>query len=861
MAFEIKDGILIKCDEKNGDIVIPEGVTKIQEKAFSGFNTYNSITLPDSLETIENHAFDYCGFTAVYVSSLEKWLSICFEDLFSSPMQKGGSDLFINGKKLENLVLPDGVTKADNDRFVGCNSLTSVVLPDSVVEIGDRAFESCKNLLSINLPIGLKKIGYAAFDGCAKLTEMVIPDTVDYIGWLAFCGCTELSHIRLPENLKTIEHSTFKNCTNLRNIDLPESITEIKGATFSCCGIEQIDLPSGMTTIEEGLFKGSKLVEIQIPEGITEIKSDAFSGCTNLEVVYFPTSLKKIAWMAFSGGCKLKEIRISDLQHWYQIELGGSIMNGTDLIVGGKKLSSEELIVGMDSIPEKSFDGCNNFVHLVIPPEVKGIGNNAFSDCHKLESVEIQGNTEIGSGAFSYCENLKEVKLANGITIIGDAAFSNCTSLKGIDLPTGIDAINDDTFSGCKCLESIIVPDGVKTIGKRAFDNCVALTNISIPNTVTSIKNTAFQRCSMLKKIDLPSSLEIVANSLFQNSGLEECILPEGVKKIETNVFYMCRALKVISIPSTVTEVNWGAFSNLDHLEKIIIRCDINVIDRRNFKESKEIKEVYISETQIEEAKKMFKKVQFYNLDGEMIGKPKKATSTQPKPKANAAEKKEKKESPKAPAKSGISVCYPDNTKVPNSTVAPIVMAGGKAKGFAKPDIKELTVNMDGTEFFVVYKVASKIPTLWRRYYQQKDSEMIYDPDDALSKAEESGGYIHDGTGVYVTSPLQGNIPDDATPLSADEIEKRLCKFVEIINLSVTEEYVKKIFKEAQKKKNGKLYKGRVLQLSFLDLVDSDGTTFALVAKNEDDIQLCVELRSNVPVSDELYNQTYLFEE
>ena len=140
-----------------------------------------------------------------------------------------------------------------------------------------------------------------------------------------------------------------------------------------------------------------------------------------------------------------------------------------------------------------------------------------------------------------------------------------------------------------------------------------------------------------------------------------------------------------------------------------------------------------------------------------------------------------------------------------------------------------------------------------------KKGQGVYDPEDALSKAYESSGFIHDSTGDYVTSPLQYNIPDDATPLSSDEIEKRLCKFVNTINQCVQEESIKKIMKNVQKKKNGKLYKGRVLTLSYLDLVDEEGTTFSLVAKNDDDIQLSIELRNKVPVVDDLLDQETLF--
>ena len=63
-----------------------------------------------------------------------------------------------------------------------------------------------------------------------------------------------------------------------------------------------------------------------------------------------------------------------------------------------------------------------------------------------------------------------------------------------------------------------------------------------------------------------------------------------------------------------------------------------------------------------------------------------------------------------------------------------------------------------------------------------------------------------------------------------------------------------------KKKKNGGLYKGRVVHLAYLDLVDHEGTTYELVAKNEGDTDMTLELRSKVPVTDELLQQTFLFQ-
>ena len=165
---------------------------------------------------------------------------------------------------------------------------------------------------------------------------------------------------------------------------------------------------------------------------------------------------------------------------------------------------------------------------------------------------------------------------------------------------------------------------------------------------------------------------------------------------------------------------------------------------------------------------------------------------------------------------------------------------------------------MDGKEFISVFKIASKLPSIWKKYYIRKDDGGIYDPRTALKAAQQSSGFIDDSTGSYVSCPLYGQIPESTQSLKPDDIESRLKTFVLIANRCVEEKTLLQIARSLPKKKNGMLYKGRLLHIAYLDLVDYDGSTFEIVAKNEDDEQFCVEIRNNVPVVSDLFYQSYL---
>ena len=58
--FIIENGVLKEYIGTGGDVVIPDGVTHIAEKAFSGYRTLRSITIPESVTEIGSFAFRAC---------------------------------------------------------------------------------------------------------------------------------------------------------------------------------------------------------------------------------------------------------------------------------------------------------------------------------------------------------------------------------------------------------------------------------------------------------------------------------------------------------------------------------------------------------------------------------------------------------------------------------------------------------------------------------------------------------------------------------------------------------------------------------------------------------------------------------
>jgi len=142
---------------------------------------------------------------------------------------------------------------------------------------------------------------------------------------------------------------------------------------------------------------------------------------------------------------------------------------------------------------------------VIIPAKIKGkkvtsIGNNSFSICYSLTSIQIPDSvTSIGDSAFWSCIKLTSVTFGENIklTSIGSWAFYYCISLTSIEIPSSVTSIGSWAFDYCSSLTSIEIPNSVTSIGCYAFYDCSSLKSIVIPSNV-EIEESVFERCNKL---------------------------------------------------------------------------------------------------------------------------------------------------------------------------------------------------------------------------------------------------------------------------------------------------------------------------------------------------------------------------
>lgn len=215
----------------------------------------------------------------------------------------------------------------------------------------------------------------------------------------------------IEEGVTNIGRFTFMNSSNLKSVSIPSTVKIVHWYAFYHC---------------------YNLLSLTIPEGVETIKEEAFIACCSLTSIHIPSSIISIGTAAFSQCTNLTEITVSVSNNYYLSENG--------ILFDKQKTTIIQYPLG------KQLDS------YVIP----------------------DGVTDIPSGVFANCINLKSISIPNSVTKISmgsydNGSFMNCTGLTSISIPENVDTIGNFAFSGCTGLTSIIIPENVKELGYRTF--------------------------------------------------------------------------------------------------------------------------------------------------------------------------------------------------------------------------------------------------------------------------------------------------------------------------------------------------------------------------------------------------------
>ena len=235
---------------------------------------------------------------------------------------------------------------------------------------------------------------------------------------------------------------------------------------------------------------------------ITAIPASAFAK-TSLRFIEFPAQLKTIGEKAF-----------------YERPLVGRLV----------------LPESLDSIYSEAFYK-NLLTEVIIPANVKYMGNYAFNDNDRLTNVTLgSGLTEISYYCFNSCEKLAVVKGGENVKTIGSGAFNYCSELRSVSDLAPV-TVGSSAFYYCKKLENFNFSNA-KTLKSEAYRECNSLTDVDL-TTVETLENRCFNTCTGLKKVVLGNNISRINEYAFTDcNALEELHIGSSVSNLDSRCFY-----------------------------------------------------------------------------------------------------------------------------------------------------------------------------------------------------------------------------------------------------------------------------------------------------------------------------------
>ncbi len=397
-------------------------VTYSNEVRFQGNTNIISVTIPDTVQTIDKSSFHNCA-------SMMK-LNL------GNGVATIGKNAFENCNSLGTVTLPDSLTKLDERAFYNCNSLETVNIGSGLDDFNLYAFQHCRLLKNINVseenteyssidgvlfdkdkmtlmyyPIGRTDKEYVipddtvfvyteAFwiggenrgentDCLANLESVICPNTLQTIGKAAFYQLTSLKTIRLGKNIKTIQTNAFYGCSALTDIYYEGSETDWKNIRIDS-GNESLTNATIHFNYKEAepLENNSELSQTSIDLGETvDITADAKGGTENYEYEIVYKTTDALGWETLqdysaNSSINFKPVKVGR----YDIRVNVRDDNGT---IATKDFSLEVNMTALENLSSLSAENITLGDTVNINAAAKGgTGEYKYQIVYKKNSAE-----------------------------------------------------------------------------------------------------------------------------------------------------------------------------------------------------------------------------------------------------------------------------------------------------------------------------------------------------------------------------------------------------------------------------------------------------------------------------------------
>ncbi len=551
--------------------VIPEGVTAIKYIAFVGLNAMATITLPASLDTVAEEAFNDCGglVRVNYNGTLSDWCRIGF---VNNPLEYA-HHLYIGGSEVTDIIIPEGVTVIKNSAFRGLNGTRTVVLPE-----------------------GLQYIGRSAFIDLWPEDGFTIPSTVTYIGEGAIRGDKIYYN---ATNCTVFENNAFYEGGN---IEVGENVQAMPTNLFSD-RIGYLKMQGNPPTVAQyALERLRSDCQVKVPCGMlaTYRAAAEWSAVPNMSEtpmyeITFGEAEHGRAYVQTEATCTMPaKVSAESYAYYHFVQWAdGNTANPRNITLTQDTMLTPVFAIDTYTVNVAVRDSVQGWVtgsQQVLALDTITIAAHAnpgyrftrWDDWDEgwedsVRTLVVYGNREYYPvfEAINICDTL-----ANGYVF--------CYTYRNGGM--GLYSVSDD-ISG-----EVVIPDSVTYEGTKypvtsiyswVFGEKQGVTVVTLPATLRLINNEAFYNMQGLTRVNYNGTIAQWCGIDFENywsnpvvnnnvrrlyiGGTEvvDLVIPEGVTSISRNAFREFNYIATVTLPSTLDTVGYDAFEGCGNLLRI----------------------------------------------------------------------------------------------------------------------------------------------------------------------------------------------------------------------------------------------------------------------------------------------------
>lgn len=278
--------------------------------------------------------------------------------------------------------------------------IRKLIIGDEITEINDNAFLGMIRLEEVCVPNTVTRIGLGTFSGCISLKQLTLPFVGEsassnntHIGYLFGAESYKDNSTFVPESLKkiiienaeTIGKYAFYNCQIIDEIVLPDTLKKIDSYAFYGIAVDSLTIPNSINEMGAAILEYAKINTLTIP-----FVGDRKDNPTQTSIGYLISGSSLNAGDGPDTIIVMQAETIPCETFYYLRSTKSIVINGT--------------ATQMEGI---AFNGCKDLESVTINCPIQSLGRSAFQNCASLKSIILPATvTKMNERSFNLCPNL-----------------------------------------------------------------------------------------------------------------------------------------------------------------------------------------------------------------------------------------------------------------------------------------------------------------------------------------------------------------------------------------------------------------------------------------------------------------------